>query len=234
MGDRLFHNPKEKQFPRGTEGIRPLIVRGREHDWRMLGGKNLCAQHSNDYEAERGHTFHPTAIGNTWRGNGYRPERVDDPDGPFDGWWYASDYRVELARETWINPNLLPNGPTPLPTIARNVYQQNIVDGLPIGRYLQAIRDHERQHSTLMQQALSNQDPAPRVEAMIGRDDAQLQQRVDKEIKAVEVAICNAAKDPLPQTFLDSITLPYDDTGAYEKKFLLPVGGPGYGQVRCQ
>lgn len=203
------HREEEKLHPKS---IPPRMIKGR--DLRYAGGENVCAL--DPYDAKNSvHILHPTKENGSWENQGYVVQQVQDAGGPFHGVWYLSQYKLQVERETLINKYILPKGPPPVRT-AKPFYESNKALGNDVDGYLAAVRKHELLHSELMQKALAQNDPGPKVEALAGNDKAQLLKQVDEIIQGAEDIIDKASEDPLPPVgFNGKIAFPDDATDQY-------------------
>lgn len=142
-------------------------------------GRNVCAlDGASAFEGEQktGHFFHkkPDQIG--WEKTGYILGRVSDRNGPFDGWWYVKENLLSIQRAALINRDL--NEQSALYEENRNRGYQRDFDTL-----IDQVKTHERIHSTLIEEALSQNDPAKIIEAMFHPHDKDaLIRRIDIEI----------------------------------------------------
>ena len=204
----------------------------------VVGGENKCA-----YDPEPPHTLHPADSGGTWEGVGYTLKQVSD-DGPFDTYWYVDSESLEVARQIGINKYLLPGGPRPFTDIP-SIYDRNkaieaangtgMKKGANIDGYLAAVRAHERLHSKKMKEAIGRRDPARKIEPMIERGRDALKHKVDAEIKQSELAICNAAKDPIAGERTKRFPLEYPQRSNQDwYRVAVTVGGSAETQKICE
>ena len=205
----FVHHAGEKLHP---ESIPPRQIKGR--DLRYAGGENVCAL--DDYGSpDSVHVLHPAPAGGSWDTRGYTMKQVQDAGGPFDELWYVDTYTVRVEREVLINKYILPGGPPPVRT-AEPFYKSNQALGNDVDGYLAAVRRHELLHSELMKNALSADDPGPKIEAIAFEDKPALKLEVDQKIQASENATDRASQDPLPSVgFKGPIAFPDDATDAY-------------------
>jgi hypothetical protein len=147
----------------------------------------------------------------------YELEQVDDPAGPFHEWWYVSSYKVEVKRQSRVNEYLLPDGPAPLRTISKNLYTVNDSLGYDIVGFLAAVREHERHHSTCLERALAQHDPAPQIELQYhSSSETDLEAAVDSIIATAENSLSEAMRDPFEESFATRLVFPRNDTGEYD------------------
>ena len=150
----------------------------------------------------------------------YELEQVDDPAGPFHEWWYVSSYEVEIRRQSRVNEYLLPDGPAPLRTISKNLYTVNDSLGYDVVGFLAAVREHERHHSTCLEEALAQQDPAPEIERQYhSSSETDLKAAVDSILAVAENSLSEAMRDPFEESFATKLVFPRDDTGEYDTTF---------------
>jgi hypothetical protein len=205
----FVHRESEKLHPRS---IPPRMIKGR--DLKYAGGENVCAL--DDYGAKDSiHILHPNEAGGTWEDRGYKLEQVKDPNGPFDGNWYLSEYSIKVERETLLNKYILPGGPPPVRT-AKPFYESNKALGNDVDGYIEAVRKHEMLHTQLMQKALKAGDPGPKIEALVSKNKEDVKTQADQTIKGAEDAIDQASADPLPSVgWKGKIAFPDDATDKY-------------------
>lgn len=142
-------------------------------------GRNVCAlDGAAAFEGEQksGHFFHkkPDQIG--WEKTGYILGRISDHNGPFDGWWYVKENLLSIQRAALINRDL--NAQTAL-------YEENRKRGYhkDFDTLIDQVKTHERMHSILIEEALPQNDPAKKIEAMFHPHDKDaLKRRIDIEI----------------------------------------------------
>ncbi len=203
------------------EGAEPPLILGGILI-RYVGAINTCALDAS--QGEDFHLFHPPEADGSWEGGGYTLRQVQDPEGPFDTWWYVDDYRVEIMRVTAINPYLLPGDLVPLAG-AEPFYEANVKRGADVAGYLQAVRDHEYEHSMLRKEALASLDPAEKVEKRSAAERDRLKQELDKLIREAEKEICIRGADPLAISWSGELWFPENDTGLYQRTATVVVGG---------
>jgi len=208
--ERSWKTPCEHVAQEGklSPASAPLID---PHLMAFVGGANVC---SLDPDSEDGHIFHPGAASGSWSDSGYTLAQVSDPGGPFDSCWYVEKSELRISRQTLINPYLLPAARPPLTGI-EPWYDFNLQKGAPVAAYLAAVRDHEMEHSRRKSAALAQNDPRKKIEPLCDSDMEKLRQQADQLVKESEVAVCEAAKDPLPRTWQGLLWFPKIDTGIY-------------------
>ncbi len=202
-----------------TSDMLDIYADQKEH----VGAENV----SKNNRREPGKLFDPVCDeNNSWDGKGYDIAHVQDPSGPFDGFYYPENYRIELIRKTLINPHLKEDS-----TITfrghggmSNWYQYNVAMGnqAVADAYLASIRFHEREHTRLMEVSIGGEnDPAISVEEMFHSDRDALQDELDRKIRDAERKAC-----------LDTLklhdNLPAGDRKSYDLWF--PRRGGGFVQ----
>lgn len=192
-----------------------------------VGGENVCAVDPPEAgSSEPPHIFHPDPK-KAAKDDLYTLVEVKDPQGPWDGFFYFKDWKVEVKRQTRLNRFLQEEGP-PCPGMKQNLYQGNVAQHNDVTGYLAAVRKHEHQHSDLMAQALSEADPARETEKAWGKDKQKLQVETDKRIQDAGKVLHDRAKDPREEIWRGNLAIPQMGTSEW-RTFEVKVGGPGYG-----
>ena len=151
----------------------------------MRLGVNQCAQHAAD--AATGHFIHTSAANNgTWIDDGYETEEVTDA-GPFGGMWWVSNNKLEIDRLERVNRNLT----------AGEAHDINRAHGTLANFLLlkPQVQAHEAMHSTLAKEAIERDDPALKVEAVLGGSRAMIQTFADMAIRDAEQSVLEATSD---------------------------------------
>lgn len=185
------------------------------------GGENVCAE-----DPEAHHILHP-GIGS----QAYTIAQVDDPGGPFDGYYYFKDWNTHIQRRILVNAYVV-EAATTLPGFGTNFYQGNRERGTDIDGYLKAVREHEKEHSRLMAEALKEKDPAIELERAFGSTEDALRAQADKALREAEDRIHLKAKDPLPETWSGVLAVPQEleqTRGPTWRMLPAKVGGAGHG-----
>jgi hypothetical protein len=143
-------------------------------------GQDACAFEGRD----SGHGMHATRRG-TWKNDasaGYTALAVNDPQRPFDGYWYVKSQSLIVRRRALFNPDLRKGSP---------LFAQNGAHGTTdaFTRLVAASREHEYLHGTLMRRELLRDDPAKRIERVVKRSEDELGTFADMEIRATETRI---------------------------------------------
>jgi hypothetical protein len=210
----------------------------------IRGGTNACTC-GNEF-----HTFHPGPAredNQTLDGKGYLVRAVEDPGGPFHGWWYVKEYRLDVPRAAQVNRWVAADAKPPLTGYGMSFYALNKHRGNDVDGYLKAIADHEGEgdrkpgHGRLIREWLEAHDPAREMERLAvppsaGR--AELVRRADELLRTAEVEVCEASRDPLPRIWKGNLVVHASDGTTDEKakdgarapiKALFVVGGENYG-----
>jgi len=86
-----------------------------------------------------------------------------------------------------------------------------------------------------MKEAIGRRDPARKIEPMIERGRDALKHKVDAEIKQSELAICNAAKDPIAGERTKRFPLEYPQRSNQDwYRVSVTVGGSAEKQKICE
>ena len=94
-----------------------------------------------------------------------------------------------------------PGRPPPSRACRRTTTRRTSGWGMTWPGFLQAVREHEKMHSDLMQQALSGCDPAKDLEHAYGKDKGKLRDDADKRIQDAAKRISDKTKDPLLESW---------------------------------
>jgi hypothetical protein len=143
----------------------------------------------------------------------YDWQRVDDPDGPFDGWSYIKRAALTIRLEALLNGWIFEDSPAPARDVP-NYYTRNSTDlsGAPVNwaqQILESSRTHERSgfpgvrhsgHFRSIQEGLDTPggDPIRYLEALVVAhyDSADDHAAIDC-LDHIETASGNYSKDPL-------------------------------------
>jgi hypothetical protein len=118
-------------------------------------GKNVCA-----LDDSPAHALH---AGRSWEGDGYSVKSIEDPQGPFDQWWFIDATTLRIQRVAQLNQDLDKKS---------GLYKLNLAKGFPdIAVLRESVIEHERLHGTLLfekWQRVQGQkrDPATAIEAL--------------------------------------------------------------------
>jgi len=140
-------------------------------------GQTTCAIEGQD----AGHAIHSNKP-NTWWDDGYTLGQVKDPGRPFNGFWYLTQNRLFVKLQILLNADLQKGSP---------LYDENRKQG-PLADFetlVASTRAHENRHARLIQEALLEDDPAKRIEALVKRDKDNLVTMADMEIRSTETEI---------------------------------------------
>jgi len=193
------------------------------------GGANVCGLCKGT--ADEDSNLHPPAKGGSWEpSGGYELTLVTGPGGPFDKYWYVSDYAMEMNRMIVINPYILPpeSGGKELPYGMGSFYQKNTDSGYDVAGYLAGARQHEQDHADRMKAALAAKDPAKTIEPLINMDKDAIRNKADTTIREAEKDICikssDASQPPMRVTWTGRMVFPTSDTNEW-KEGETEVGG---------
>ena len=118
-------------------------------------GKNVCA-----IDDSPAHALH---AGRSWLGEGYEVASIEDPQGPFDQWWFIDRTTLRIKRAARLNQDL---------NKSSGLYQLNLAEGYAdIAVLRDSLIEHERLHGILifeMMERIQGQkrDPATAIEAL--------------------------------------------------------------------
>jgi hypothetical protein len=154
-------------------------------------GRGVCALDGAaafEGEQESGHIFHKKPKQITWEDTGYKLDRVNDSNGPFDGWWYVKENLLKIQRAALINTYLKNS----------ELYEENKKRGYrkDFDTLIDQVTAHERMHGTLMEEALPKHEPAKKIEVLMHpKHKDALKQKVDLKIQEADDALFEATKD---------------------------------------
>jgi hypothetical protein len=193
------------------------------------GGANICGLCEGT--ANENTNLHPPVKDGSWeKSGGYVITRISEPDGPFDGYWYVSEYHMQMNRKIVINPYILPlpSGGRELPYSLGSFYQNNIDKKYPADKYLEGVRQHEQDHTGRMKAALLSVDPADDIEQLFEKNHNDVQTRADAKLRETEKTICiksnDASNPPMRVTWTGKLVFPLSDQNAW-KEGTTSVGG---------
>ena len=89
--------------------------------------------------------FCPLPDGDTWLGEAYALDVVDDPKGPHDGHWYVKARpKFKIRRRELVNAYLYPGaGVPPGSSAPKEFYAANKEAGFPIDEFIRYVEKHE-------------------------------------------------------------------------------------------
>lgn len=155
-------------------------------------GRNVCALDGAaafEGKQESNHIFHKEPNQITWEDTGYKLGRVNDSNGPFDGWWYVTKNHLKIQRAALINTYLNKDS---------ELYEENKKKGYKkdFDTLIDQVTAHEQMHGTLMEEAIPKNDPAKKIEMMIHpKDKDALKLKIDLKIQDAEKALWEATKE---------------------------------------
>jgi hypothetical protein len=176
----------------------------------------------------------PYVASRSREGHGYKVARVNDPGGPFHGFWYVSSTELSIERLALYNPWLRPHG-REIPGLGITWYGFN--ETAPayadaVRGWWNALRRHEGDgmpgqpktgHTGAIREAIKKKEHDPRraIEPVFASRRDNLTRLVDGELKSVEDAL-NAAEGPhdLPPIWTGRLRFPVIGELAWK------VGGP--------
>jgi hypothetical protein len=159
-------------------------------------GVNLCTVAPDPYDpvAERLHHDHRNGHLGDFKDVAYTVAQVQDADGPFDGWWYVDQNKLQVKRVVYVNDYLQIGSVVD----AKNMeVDRALKKPHDFRRWIRQINAHENMHGQLMQEFLGQpgSDPAPKIEPMIAEDGNALTDRVDTLLRDAEQEIINASNE---------------------------------------
>jgi hypothetical protein len=163
----------------------------------------------------------PAGQGNSWLGDGYELDRVDDPNGPFDGDFYVASSSLRVKRAGLINPSILPGS---------SFYRHNLETGKDVAGFVNAIKQHEglgngtpgTGHSGIMKEILETPagDPRRAIEKLFAPSRDGARHRADDAIRGIDRRLDRESDDPLPDIWTGDIEF-FD---AYQNQWITGQG----------
>lgn len=120
-------DPEVKDLP-GPEGKVPYVEFDKDGKFELgaAAGANVCAVEEPTGLDAISHRLHPDPFGKDLDGEAFTLAQVNDPGGPFHGWWYVETYKVLMHRRSLLNKYFRKDGPTPVKWVSRNIYAHNL------------------------------------------------------------------------------------------------------------
>jgi hypothetical protein len=153
----------------------------------------------------------------TWLGDGFELAKIDDPNGPFDGYSYVASSQIRVKLAGLLNPSILPGS---------TFYQHNVAAGKDVAGFVNAIRQHEglgngaprTGHSGIMKEIVESPTGDPRrvIEGLFGPDPERARKRVDKALQVIERRLDRESADPLAHVWTGDI----DFFDAYQGRWI--------------
>lgn len=192
---------------------------------RLEGGENVCAIDPPSGDAPM-HILHPDPERSA-ADDQYLLARVADPGGPWDGFSYLRDWKLQVRRQSRLNRYILPGGP-PSYTGMKNFYTANLELGHDVAGYLAGVRQHEQIHSDRMERRLQAADPAKEAEKAYAKDESRLRERIGRLIKEAAQDLHDATRDPLnPAQWHGTLVVPEFRSYTWHPAVFY-VGGPNF------
>jgi hypothetical protein len=153
----------------------------------------------------------------SWLGDGFELAKIDDPNGPFDGYSYVASSQIRVKLAGLLNPSILPGS---------TFYQHNVAAGKDVAGFVNAIRQHEglgngaprTGHSGIMKEIVESPTGDPRrvIEGLFGPDPERARKRVDKALQVIERRLDRESADPLAHVWTGDI----DFFDAYQGRWI--------------
>ena len=214
------------------EGVLPDSMGGKPFhrsgsDIEYSGGENVCAIDPPANDSDPPHIIHPKKDdGNSWDGSGYELEQVQD-EGPFNGWWYVKDKKIEVRRQVLLNKYILPGGPMVFSSMEENFYTANKSRDKNVDGYLAAARAHESDHTTKMRWGKNLYDVAKKLESATARDRDELKGKADGFIQRAEDLMSWFTSDcRMPVTWRGELVVPDEATFIWTPQVFMVGGAP--------
>ena len=182
--------------------------------------------------------FCPLPDGDTWFGEGYELDVVDDPKGPHDGHWYVkSRPRFEIRRRELVNAYLFAGAGVPAGSGApKEFYAANKEAGFPIDDFIRHVQNHEGPgqsvprsgHSQAIVEAIRSEpdtnDPQRVIESVVESTERAATREADKRLRGAGKRVCMNTRDPLDGPWTGGNPVAWDPTS----RNFLPLDGADF------
>jgi hypothetical protein len=170
--------------------------------------------------------FCPLPDGDTWLGDGYTLDIVEDPKGPHDGDWYVkSRPKFEIRRRALVNAYLYAGAGVPEGSRAtKEFYVANREAGFPIDDFIRYVENHEglgqgtprSGHTQEIEDAIrmppGTNDPQRAIESVVEPTEPAARKEADQRLRRAGEIVCLNTRDPLAEPWTRGSPLAWDPT----------------------
>jgi hypothetical protein len=170
--------------------------------------------------------FCPLPDGDTWLGEAYTLDIVDDPNGPHDDrWWVKPRPKFEIRRRELVNAYMYPGAGVPAGSSApKEFYAANQEAGFPIDDFIRYVERHEgrgqglpRSGHTLaiveaIRSAPESNDPQRVIESVVEPTERAARREADKRLRGAGERVCLNTRDPLAGPWTRGSPVAWDPT----------------------
>ncbi len=176
--------------------------------------------------ATRDSYFCPLPDGDTWHGEAYALDVVDDPKGPHDGHWYVKPRpKFEIRRRQLVNAYLYAGAGVPASSTApKEFYAANKDAGFPIDDFIRYVENHEGPGQGLprsghtqaivepIRSAPDANDPQRVIESVVEPNERAARREADKRLRGAGERVCLNTRDPLAGPWTRGSPVAWDPT----------------------
>ncbi len=163
-------------------------------------GRNYCAADGavSDPQDLPNHWIHrKVAVPPSWEDEGYTLGTINDPKGPFHGWWYVKENKLEIHRSAFVQAELMN---TSSETVRHNKNYCPAGVTCDIDLLIKQVKAHEKAHTDLVVKEIgkADVDPATKIEALTAAPEEGreiLKKAADDAIQASEAALIVASAE---------------------------------------
>jgi hypothetical protein len=170
--------------------------------------------------------FCPLPDGDTWHGEAYALDIVDDPKGPHDGHWYVKPRpKFEIRRRELVNAYLYAGAGVPAGSRApKEFYAANRDAGFPIDDFIRYVKKHEGAgqgvprsgHTQAIVDAIRGEpdanDPQRVIESVVEPSERAARREADKRLRGAGERVCLNTRDPLAGPWTGDNPVAWDPT----------------------
>jgi hypothetical protein len=182
--------------------------------------------------------FCPLPDGESWFGDGYTLDVVDDPKGPHDGDWYIKARpKFEIRRRQLVNAYMYPGAGVPAGSSApKEFYAANRDAGFPIDDFIRYVENHEGPgqgiprsgHTQAIVEAIrgapDRNDPQRVIEGVVEKNERAAREEADKRLRGAGKRVCLNTRDPLAGPWTGGNPYAWDPTF----QNFAPLGGADF------
>jgi hypothetical protein len=182
--------------------------------------------------------FCPLPDGDTWQGEAYTLDVVDDPQGPQDGHWYIKPRpKFQIRRRQLVNAYLYAGAGVPAGSSApKGFYEANRDAGFPIDDFIRYVENHEGPgqgvprsgHTQAIVEAIRSapdaNDPQRVVESVVEPTERAARREADKRLRGAGERVCRNTRDPLDGPWTGGGPFAWDPTF----QGFTPLGGADF------
>ena len=172
--------------------------------------------------------FCPLPDGDSWFGEAYALDMVDDPNGPHHGDWYVKPRPTfKIRRRELVNAYLYAGAGVPAGSSApKEFYAANKEAGFPIDDFIRYVENHEGPgqgqdlarsgHTQAITEAIrtnpDSNDPQRVIESVVESSERAAVKEADKRLRRAGKRVCLNTRDPLAGPWTRGNPVAWDPT----------------------